>query len=115
MPERLFVPYAAITMFQDPSVTFGLKFDVKEAEVTTDQPTKPSLVDAPKSLPGRRALATVEPDRGSPEVAMKQDDKPTGEKAAEASAKSKPVSEDESGTGGSGTKVVSIDSFRKKP
>ncbi len=123
MPERLFVPYAAITMFQDPSVTFGLKFDVKDAGVTTDQPTKPSLVDAPKSLPGRRALATVEADRG-PLEALKQDDKPKsdkpkGEKPAENPAKAKPalakVSEEEGGTAGSGTKVVSIDAFRKKP
>ena len=122
MPERLFVPYAAITMFQDPSVTFGLKFDVKDAGVTTDQPTKPSLVDAPKSLPGRRALATVEPDgagRGPMEPALKQDDKPKAEKPAESPAKSKPVlakvGDDEGGAAGSGTKVVSIDSFRKKP
>ena len=123
MPERLFVPYAAITMFQDPSVTFGLKFDVKDAGVTTDQPAKPSLVEAPKSLPGRRALATVDQDgagRGSSEPALKQDDKPKVEKTADASAKSKPVvlakvGEEEGGSAGSGTKVVSIDSFRKKP
>ena len=122
MPERLFVPYAAITMFQDPSVTFGLKFDVKDAGVTTDQPAKPSLIDAPKSLPGRRVLATVEPDgagRGPMEPALKQDDKPKVEKPAETPAKSKPVlakvSDEEGGAAGSGTKVVSIDSFRKKP
>ena len=122
MPERLFVPYAAITMFQDPSVTFGLKFDVKDTGVTVDQPAKPSLVDAPKSLPGRRALATVEPDAagcGPMEPALKQDDKPKAEKPAETPAKAKPVlakvSDEEAGAAGSGTKVVSIDSFRKKP
>ena len=55
---------------------------------------------------------------------MKQDDKPKAEKAADGSPKSKPVlakvGDDEAGTAGSGTaasgtKVVSIDSFRKKP
>ena len=127
MPERLFVPYAAITMFQDPSVTFGLKFDVKDTGAATDQPAKPSLVEAPKSLPGRRALATVDQNgagRGASEPGLKQDDKPKAEKAADGSPKSKPVlakvGDDEagiagSGTAASGTKVVSIDSFRKKP
>ncbi len=127
MPERLFVPYAAITMFQDPSVTFGLKFDVKDTGAATDQPAKPSLVEAPKSLPGRRALATVDQNgagRGASEPGLKQDDKPKAEKAADGSPKSKPVlakvGDDEAGTAGSGTaasgtKVVSIDSFRKKP
>ena len=122
MPERLFVPYAAITMFQDPSVTFGLKFDVKDAEGATEQPGKPSLVEPPKSLPGRRALATVDQDgasRGAPETVMKQDDKPKSEKAADGSGKSKPVlakvSEEDVAPAGGGTKVVSIDSFRKKP
>ena len=122
MPERLFVPYAAITMFQDPSVTFGLKFDVKDVAGTADQPAKPSLVETPKSLPGRRALATVDQDgtaRGTSEPVLKQDDKPKTEKSGEGSAKAKPVlakvGDDEGGTAGSGTKVVSIDSFRKKP
>ncbi len=122
MPERLFVPYAAITMFQDPSVTFGLKFDVKDAEGAIEQPGKPSLVETPKSLPARRALATVDQDgagRGTSEPALKQDDKPKSEKATDGSGKSKPVlakvGEEEASPAGNGTKVVSIDSFRKKP
>ena len=122
MPERLFVPYAAITMFQDPSVTFGLKFDVKDAVGTTDQPAKPSLVEGPKSLPGRRALATVDQDgagRGTAEPALKQDDKPKVEKSGDGTGKSKPVlakvGDDDGGPVAGGTKVVSIDSFRKKP
>ena len=109
MPERLFVPFAAITMFQDPSVTFGLKFDTKDG--AADDKPKPALAEAPK---GPRALATVDahlPARIG--EAPKSDDKP----------KPKPVlakvpddtkdtgSEDAAG----GTKVVSIDSFRKKP
>ena len=31
-PERLLVPFAAITTFHDPSVQFGLKFDPTEKE-----------------------------------------------------------------------------------
>ncbi len=115
MPERLYVPFVAITMFQDPSVTFGLKFDTKDGAAPADAPSKPALAEAPK---GPRALATVDahlPPRIA-EAPPKPDDK----------AKDKPrpvlakVSDDggepaEGGTAGSGPKVVSIDAFRKKP
>ncbi len=119
-PERLFVPFAAITMFQDPSVTFGLKFDVKETAAAPDGAPKPGPAESPKSLPGKRALATVEakvPARLGHEAAPKQDDKPG--KTGDAPAKAKPVlakvadkSDDDKAAG---TKVVSIDAFRKKP
>ena len=116
MPERLFVPFAAITMFQDPSVTFGLKFDVKEG---VDAPGKPTLAEAPKPVlaeapKGLRALTTVDgnlPARIG-DSHPKQDDRPKD--------KPKPVlarvaDEDEKDAAGAGTKVVSIDAFRKKP
>ena len=32
VPERLLIPFAAVTSFVDPSVQFGLKFDVAVAE-----------------------------------------------------------------------------------
>ncbi len=133
MPERLFVPFAAITMFQDPSVTFGLKFDVKDANAPGDAPAKPFLAEAPRPALAEapkapRALATVDahlPARPG-EGAAKQDDKPKDR----ASDKPKPVlarveATDEGDKGGAGdkgaaekaggTKVVSIDAFRKKP
>ena len=128
MPERLFVPFAAITMFQDPSVTFGLKFDPKDAGSPADagarppatEPAKPTLAEAPKPF---RALATVEshlPARIG-DAPAKGDDKPKGSEKSRAADKPRPVlakvdeagSEDEAED--AGTKVVSIDAFRKKP
>ena len=111
MPERLYVPFVAITMFQDPSVTFGLKFDTKDGESPADVPTKPALAEAPK---GPRALATIDahlPARVG-DAQQKPDDK--------AKDKPKPMLatvHDEGGgdAGAAGPKVVSIDSFRKKP
>ena len=108
MPERLYVPFVAITMFQDPSVTFGLKFDTKEGASPADAPPpKPALAEAPK---GPRALATVDAhlppkpddkakDKPKPVLARVPDDD------KEAGAESAP----------GGPKVVSIDAFRKKP
>ena len=118
MPERLFVPFAAITMFQDPSVTFGLKFDVKDAGSTADAPGRPTLAEAPKppllaeAPKGLRALATVDthlPARigdGPP----KSDDRKDKPKPVLAR-----VEAEEDNEKGGGTKVVSIDAFRKKP
>ncbi|RYB01842.1 SspB family protein [Lichenibacterium ramalinae] len=131
MPERLFVPFAAITMFQDPSVTFGLKFDVKDGDGAAEGSAKPgaetprpALAEAPKGL---RALATVDtnlPARigdGTPKGEDRKDraaDKPKADKPKPVLAKVEDEEEDDKGGGtdkGAGTKVVSIDAFRKKP
>jgi len=119
-PERLFVPFAAITMFQDPSVTFGLKFDPKETAGADDSAAKSVPSETPKSLSGKRALTTVEtkvPARLGHEVAPKQDDKPS--KTGDVPPKLKPVlakvADKPDDDPAAGTKVVSIDAFRKKP
>ncbi|MEM9749961.1 MAG: ClpXP protease specificity-enhancing factor SspB [Pseudomonadota bacterium] len=41
-PERLVIPFNAITRFFDPSVQFGLKFDLPDAEEEEDGDTTPS-------------------------------------------------------------------------
>ncbi len=128
MPERLFVPFAAITMFQDPSVTFGLKFDPKDSGSPADaaprlpsaEAPKPTLAEAPKPF---RALATVETNLPARigDAPHKGDDKPKSADKARSSDKPRPVLakvEEDQGDGepdGVGTKVVSIDAFRKKP
>jgi uncharacterized protein len=38
VPHRLVVPFAAVTAFADPSVRFGLQFDVESAETPVDSP-----------------------------------------------------------------------------
>ena len=117
VPERLFVPYAAITMFQDPSVTFGLKFDAKEDGAPAEAPAKPGPAEVPKTLPAKRALATVEstvPARfGEAGGDKPKSDAPPKQKPVLTTVGDKPA-EDASEKSG-GTKVVSIDAFRKKP
>lgn len=128
MPERLFVPFAAITMFQDPSVTFGLKFDVKDDAAAADGPAKPALAEAPRPAlaeapKGPRALATVDanpPARIGDAASKGEDRKDRGGDKARVD-KPKPVlakvedpEDGYRGDKGAGTKVVSIDAFRKK-
>ena len=123
-PERLFVPFGAITMFQDPSVTFGLKFDVKDAgpveggaRPALAEGPKPTLAEAPKGL---RALATVDAHLPArvPDVAPKGDGAKTKgvDKPKPVLAKVADEGEgDKAGDGDGGHKVISIDAFRKKP
>ena len=124
VPERLLIPFAAITSFVDPSVQFGLKFEVQDDGTATigtpDDTTQPEPL---KSLPGRRALAPVA--SGSPaagEEANRPGEgkfKPTlakmREKEQPAPASAPAKTEAKTTEPADPTKVVSIDSFRKKP
>ena len=126
-PERLFVPFAAITTFQDPSVNFGLKFDVREASAV-DPHAAPPAAEAPKALATKRSLATVDAKAGAepapklaevkpaavkpvdPKAKTSQSDKPRPVLAKVSDRPSEPEGDDKGGP-----KVVSIDAFRKKP
>lgn len=113
VPEKLSVPYDALTGFYDPSVQFGLKFTPDEAQADND-----SGEDAPgdvkhdletiakregkagsKATRDRKRDAAVEPDPvpAEPEAAAEvKDAENQGEKPA------------------AGAEVVSLEAFRKK-
>jgi uncharacterized protein len=106
-PERLAIPFAAITGFSDPSVpTFGFKFMVPEvAELAKAAPVaSPNLAPSGKSepvAPSKRAQGPTSPPRAS--ATSKPTEPSTGPIAAPKTAeKAEPA------------KVVSIDAFRKK-
>ncbi|MCA6122186.1 hypothetical protein J6500_09835 [Bradyrhizobium sp. WSM 1704] len=92
IPERLTVPFAAVTRFLDPSAPFDLQFDASDA-VAEAAPAK-----APASPPAGALPAA--PTRTAAET------KATETAAAEADSEpSKP---------GEGAEVVRLDRFRKK-
>jgi hypothetical protein len=106
MPERLAIPFAAITGFSDPSVpTFGFKFMVPDtADATGPSPTASSEA-APKGLdkaepPAKRVQPPASAAKG-----------PGAAKPAEPAAVSAPAKTPEKADA---AKVVSIDAFRKK-
>ncbi len=114
VPERLFIPLDALTGFFDPSVQFGLKFELdKAAPAAPDE--KPGKGVAAIELPKK---PTVPVTRTAPKVPTKQA-KPTGEtdRAAKADKSPKPAKaapgKDKDDDGGS-AEVVSLDAFRKK-
>jgi hypothetical protein len=112
VPEHLFVPYAAITGFYDPSVEFGLRFEMAEIDEDEDEeeaptPPRPSLVSTRPA--GETAEAGAAPARA---------EKAMAEKPKKADAQKKPQPSDAPPAAGAAAdgeaKVVSIDAFRKK-
>jgi hypothetical protein len=89
-PERLSIPFDAITGFSDPSVPFGFKLEPRVVEGAPTQAPIPAREGGPK--PSKSAAAKAE-------AASKKED------PAKAAAKA---------VDGETHKVVSIDAFRKK-
>ena len=127
-PERLLIPYEAITSFVDPSVQFGLKFDVAiAAEDGTDAskpeqkalvPTKPvlaTLEKSPKKTPAKSSDAVVSLKPHDIKPATPAIKPPAVVKPVLAKVPDKPAADDKKDGNGESATVVSIDSFRKKP
>jgi uncharacterized protein len=85
IPEKLVVPYDALTAFADPSVKFGLQFHGKKAGTSEEDETL--------SCP-----ATGKKQGAKPSLASFDEDEPASENAA---------ANDE--------KVISLEAFRKRP
>jgi len=89
VPEKLAIPYDAITGFFDPSVQFGLQFeDVTEENATPGNAPEKSIKTKAATPPAMVAPVPVQP---SPAPAEPEPDKPDG-----------------------GGEVVRLDRFRKK-
>ncbi|WP_230531016.1 SspB family protein [Microvirga roseola] len=112
IPERLLIPFDALTGFFDPSVQFGLKFDSQddEEEPETSAPPPPAVRGS-----GSEPVELKQPRKSLPpaEKPEKKADKaasPKAEPQAEKPAEPTPSGE----AAESGAEVVSLDAFRKK-
>lgn len=106
-PERLAIPFAAITGFSDPSVpTFGFKFMVPEvAELGSPSPAaSPNLAAKGKSEPEPSSKRAQGPTSTSKAPALSKPSLPSTNPVAAPKATEKTEA----------AKVVSIDAFRKK-
>jgi hypothetical protein len=101
VPEHIYIPYDSITGFYDPSVEFGLRFEIadveEEAEEAESAPPRPSLVST-RAIDDDAEDAKPVPARAEKAEKPKNAEAPTPEAAM--------VDGD--------AKVVSIDAFRKK-
>lgn len=127
IPERLLVPYDALSGFFDPSVEFGLKFEnlaeagaantEDPAHVAATRPPPPLLTAVPS--PRGAASEPLETQASKPPATKPPATKPPAPKKAESRKAETPPHEeqaDESGASpdGEGAKVLSLDAFRKK-
>ncbi|MEQ1650052.1 MAG: ClpXP protease specificity-enhancing factor SspB [Hyphomicrobiaceae bacterium] len=133
IPERLVVPFAAVKVFYDPSVPYGLQFDDPNEDVRTDGgDVEGRNVSGRSGTTSSKKRATRKTAKG--ETRTTQNDTPVtkadplpvtsakrpaaaksdhGDEipSVEPAAKIRAVPNDE---GGQGAKVVSLDQFRKK-
>jgi hypothetical protein len=98
VPERLHIPFEAIRAFVDPSVEFGLRFEVvTEGEEGQTRPTPVAGNDVPEAIAPEAARvlpaapAAAPPEKGGESTPESEPDKPSG-----------------------GGEVVRLDRFRKK-
>lgn len=110
VPERLYVPFSAVTGFFDPAVEFGLRFE--SAEETAEEPEEveplagPTLVTQrpepeKETTPAKLEFPKADPGKTEPSKTH------SAEKRQKLnSVETKPEGDD---------KIVSIDAFRKKP
>lgn len=103
VPERLLIPFDAVTTFFDPSVQFGLKFETQgEAEEAGAPPVE--LAPAPAAVPAKVVPA------GVPTLKTRAPAAEAADKGGDAAAGETGTDDDDKG----GAEVVSLDSFRKK-
>jgi hypothetical protein len=101
IPERLFVPFASLKGFFDPSVKFGLQFEpagVEEddAPEAAPAPVAPIAMTRPTSVPNTsvpvtKPAATAAPAKAEVRPAARAEGKPKGEPAADARSAAKPA------------------------
>jgi len=97
VPERLAIPFDAVTGFFDPSVKFGLKFESRVSESLEEVAGEE---EEPSEQPDATDVARIAPAR------------PPREEAPAASEEGEEPAVAEEGSGGA--EVVSLDKFRKK-
>jgi uncharacterized protein len=105
IPERLAVPFEAITAFFDPAVQFGFQFETLDAGTEADKDGPGAvLVPGPDAEKPAPAAAIERNKPAAPPPAVKSVEAPSG------TAEEPPTRP----AGGAGAEVVRLDRFRKK-
>lgn len=108
IPEKLLVPFSAVKGFFDPSVQFGLQFEVAR-ESADDVATEPA---APAKAPSALPASAIKPIAEKPAEAPRQEKPST---RAEAPKPKLVAKSDDKTSDAPGATVLSLDNFRKKP
>ena len=121
IPERLLIPFDALVGFFDPSVQFGLKFELNgetaQSQAEGDNDAAPADA-APKGKlpalkPAPRLLIAADTAEVSP--APPSDAKPRAKVKSDAQTDTDQAAGDDEDGDKQSAKVLSLDAFRKKP
>ncbi len=120
IPERLLIPFDSVTGFFDPSVQFGLKFEVQDTAPEAGANDTQAAESGPRPQTagaGRAVKLQGKPGAKTPGLASVEAKAQTKPAAAAKTGKGAPAPLQEAAPGPAQTaaKVVSIDAFRKKP
>lgn len=112
IPEKLLIPFDALTGFFDPSVQFGLKFDGEEEE--EEAPELPAPAQPQRN--GAEPVELKQPRKASAPAEAKPEPRKVPAPAKAEAAEDKPAAKLEPAEAGAqgGAEVVSLDAFRKK-
>jgi hypothetical protein len=124
VPERLLIPFDALTGFFDPSVQFGLKFE-QQAAATEEEPAGPPARPArgagsePVELQPNKPVVPVTAKSAAPRISAKSSGEAEKGSSKPDKAEKPPKAEKfkdkkEEGPAAGSAQVVSLDSFRKK-
>ena len=105
VPERLLVPFEAITAFVDPHASFGLKLTASEDDEQAELPDTIETLSEPEPV-----SALPAPDQQDTDPVPADDAKPDEAGAETGKADADNAEPGEAG----GAEVVSLDAFRKK-
>ncbi len=112
IPERLLIPFDALTGFFDPSVQFGLKFD------TQDEEEEEEVVEAPPAPQPARGNGSEPVELKQPKKSAPLSEKTPAPEKAPASKAEQPKGEEaqppKPADAAGSAEVVSLDAFRKK-
>jgi len=116
VPERLLIPFEALSAFSDPAAEFGLKFEVNLPAEPDAEKAAGTVTKLPSSA-GPKLAAKDTKDAKTPAVALKlkstaASKSPTPAEAV--SATPEPPKAAEAAVPEKDAKIVSIDAFRKK-
>jgi hypothetical protein len=123
VPERLLIPFDALTGFFDPSVQFGLKFEAPGAPEEELEPQAPRPArgagSEPVELQPKKPVVPVTAKSAAPRIGAKppaEPEKPAPklEKADKPAKTDKPKDKKDTPAAPGSADVVSLDSFRKK-
>jgi hypothetical protein len=114
VPERLVVPFAAVKVFFDPSVPYGLQFEGGEAITDSMNELGGEAAEASGPRRVRKSASRAEPGSDAPQKKTRAPRKTKPAKTGEAAPDRPRLAASQPDLPANDTKIIQLDKFRKK-